>query len=1192
MGGNVRVVILVLAFAGAGLALWVGLGSVRPVQAPQHAPAQPLPQAESPAAEGKGEAPEDSTAEAIAAPAPEQPLARTSAAAESGAASPPVRRHFLKRGTFSITGTVLMPGGAPAGGAAVQAYQWDYLELPAAAWEPPKEIVVLETAEDGTFALEGVAQGGVALIATQAELGAEHRTYLTAWRPHETVTMRLEPRGTISGIVLREGEEPVEGARVFVHRLASLNGSSQGWHEQPARMSITETQADGAFMLSNLPNEAVVLGAKAKGFALTLSGGVEPGASGVRLILTQGASLEGRVTLKATGEPVAGAAVRAAETGMAKDFGEAESAEDGSFVLAGLLPGEYAVAAEHNGLLPAKLPLIVQARAGRPSGIRIELADGAAVSGRVYEAETEKGIQGAGVRWYISGASHMSTPLQTRTGETKTRGDGTYSFTGLPAATIAVGDVELPGYGHASHREQKQISMSPGGEIDGIDFPIALGAYLRGVVVDEDGTPVEGAQITARVQSSPGHEQLFSTSENGGRFVMRGAVAGQEFLLHAASGQRRSEPYGPVSVQDPGVDGIELRLSLDASGSIEGLVVDTRGNPVEGARVMAQGMEDRISQQDMSAADGSFMLASLPPGEYRLEYMYEGDWERRKDKRLTLEEGEARTGLRLELDERPNAAVSGQVVDTDGRGIANARVRGGGSSTLSDETGAFELKDLVEGQNTWISASHRDYSGGEAQQTSAPAHGIEIVLSARAQLAGRVVDSRTREPVTRFEAAWLERRRQEVSGWERQQLILFVNEDGAFYTDAAPSGDVTIYVEAKGYAEAFKQIAAAPGELTDDIEIRMQPANTVEGIVETETGEPVADALIFKGNVPHAWERQHASIARSMGDGAFRVESLDPGDNQLTAYHPLYAHGTGTVANGFVRIVMQSGGILEGVITLNGEPPRRAGLSYNTSHGDEQGAVQGDGAYRMTSVPPGPLTVRAFVEDPLAASGDGAGSWRNMERQAIIEAGKVTQLDFPFEAGSAVVQGLITVNGAPATEGHVTVESINGESRHARVDANGMYEVKRVAEGNAEVRASAHVDGTVLAGEQQISIAEGQVHIVNLDLKPMPSAVGRIANIPDGWTAGVLLVAPEVDIAAVVQNPSVNADSLMDMVERQDTADESGAFRIGNVQPGEYQAIAYALPPGATDPLRQAQYSITTVTIAEGQEEAAFDLAL
>lgn len=169
---------------------------------------------------------------------------------------------------------------------------------------------------------------------------------------------------------------------------------------------------------------------------------------------------------------------------------------------------------------------------------------------------------------------------------------------------------------------------------------------IRGRVVDGQGRPIVGAQVSARLTltllifASPGGYQLIpqrgrfeATTGTDGRFVVPGLTRGMYTVRVEApelAWRERSVPIGPNA------QSVDVELALDQGGEITGVVRDSDGKPIGGATVdptkwhhrTQSGAEVFTSPSGARAvqtnADGLYLLPSLQHGGYTLEFTAPG----------------------------------------------------------------------------------------------------------------------------------------------------------------------------------------------------------------------------------------------------------------------------------------------------------------------------------------------------------------------------------------------------------------------------------------------------------------------------------------------------------------------------------------------------------------------------------------
>jgi hypothetical protein len=170
-------------------------------------------------------------------------------------------------------------------------------------------------------------------------------------------------------------------------------------------------------------------------------------------------SIAGTITDSVTSQPIVGAKVMAGCCGMSATTGE-----DGTYIIEGVLAGDYTVKAMKCGAYVMKTyPTPVHVEEGQAvTGIDIALApmgggggDGS-ISGTVYDKATNAPIAGAKVMAGCCGGKYAMTAE-----------DGTYTITGLADGSYTVKAMKT-GYKCAMYPDP--VVITAGGAVTGIDF--------------------------------------------------------------------------------------------------------------------------------------------------------------------------------------------------------------------------------------------------------------------------------------------------------------------------------------------------------------------------------------------------------------------------------------------------------------------------------------------------------------------------------------------------------------------------------------------------------------------------------------------------------------------------------------------------------------------------------------------------
>jgi hypothetical protein len=211
---------------------------------------------------------------------------------------------------------------------------------------------------------------------------------------------------------------------------------------------------------------------------------------------------------------------------------------------------------------------------------------------------------------------------------TYSSGDGGFVLRGLPEGRFelcALAPPHPPGWfevevpAGAGPLELRLAARPPPLEV----LPEAPRSSLAGRVVPGGGSRVGGCQVL--LVPAPGGDPLAglvsrrATADEAGHFRVEELVHGDyEVLVLPPFAIASTGPELHRQDIRHGDDGQDLFLTLRC-GAIAGTLVDTAGEPLAGAAVLArlEGVPDAV-RAAASGADGGFRLEHLPPGSWRL----------------------------------------------------------------------------------------------------------------------------------------------------------------------------------------------------------------------------------------------------------------------------------------------------------------------------------------------------------------------------------------------------------------------------------------------------------------------------------------------------------------------------------------------------------------------------------------------
>lgn len=251
----------------------------------------------------------------------------------------------IKRTDRSVAGVVVDPDGKPIGGATVMATTDRDPKLPIS--KPPYSQARVTTMDDGSFKLDDFSEGTYALWATHPRFADGEARGVAAGATG--VRIQLERPASVSGVVASSDGRPIS-----TYQITLLPGPKAGETEDDKRRrlmgpamyespSLRVHEAGGAFSFSGLDEGTYELRVQtADGQVGTEEVALAAGErkQGLRIVMSAGAAVTGKVVDLETGQPIANARVFV----MASGNQHQETAdEQGAFTVRGLSPGAVTV---------------------------------------------------------------------------------------------------------------------------------------------------------------------------------------------------------------------------------------------------------------------------------------------------------------------------------------------------------------------------------------------------------------------------------------------------------------------------------------------------------------------------------------------------------------------------------------------------------------------------------------------------------------------------------------------------------------------------------------------------------------------------------------------------------------------------------------------------------------------------------
>jgi RNA polymerase sigma factor (sigma-70 family) len=788
-------------------------------------------------------------------------------------------------------------------------------------------------------------------------------------QPAPTAGARLE------GQVLDPEGRPVAGARVTV--------SAEGHPLQtsPGEGATQVSGADGTFRLEGLAPGRYVATALDDRWAGAFSSPLplQPGGLfRVTLRLTAGGeTLHGQI-LDDGGGPIPGARVQAELGYPFMNVGPRrhETAADaqGRYRLR-LPPREYVLKARAPGYAAAETTVALT----RPLRRDLRLLPAARLTGQVVDRASGQPVADAVVRL---AASHFGPGSPQRV---RSDAAGQFAFD-----AIEPGSYQLM----ASH--DRLVARGPGRSFDalesveGIVLALEPGLSVGGRITDPRGQGLSGVEL--RVVSfdlNEGAPVASARTGADGSYRVDGLLAGGYRLMVDGDALGFAREERPLDLT-PGPPR-KLDLQLKSAPRLTGRVLGVDGQPARGVLVQPD-VDEQARLIAMAPVltddDGGFAIAASGTDRLRLVAWAPGQGiarltvepagpARRQPVQLRLEAGGAITGRVRFTDGAPAAGVSVSATYQAGPAVVY-------DSDTTDSAGRFAIGSLGPGRyavqaqrkagpyNLWTSCDGPEAKLVEVaanQQATAP----DLVLARGGhRLAGVVLlPDGTPAAGARVVAARAAEGPSKPPG-HRLEHAASAGPDGRFALPDVEAGPLSVWVTLASLPELHRTGVESD---SDDLVLKLAPAASVEGSVKGSDGKPLS-GFVVSLLVPERGYDGGKEVARTTGEGAFRLDGLAAGSYQLRVRAPdggnavqAVSLGTGERKTGLQLVVREAASVTGRVLSVpSGKPLHGARVEVGLGSRVLEAESDSDGRFTLPGVPAGE-TVGLRVMGPSHSDG-------------------------------------------------------------------------------------------------------------------------------------------------------------------------------------------------------------------------------
>ncbi|MCM8785471.1 MAG: carboxypeptidase regulatory-like domain-containing protein [Candidatus Omnitrophica bacterium] len=342
--------------------------------------------------------------------------------------------------------------------------------------------------------------------------------------------------------------------------------------------------------------------------------------------------------------------------------------------------------------------------------------------------------------------------------------------------------------------------------------------------------------------------------------------------------------------------------------------------------------------------------------------------------------------------------------------------------------GRFTLRNVPEGNYTvLVNGSQPDSNSSVI--VSQGINQIEITITRKAKLSGRIIDSSTQLGIP--EAT--------INLFTSSNVFTTeTDENGFFILEGIPEGNGSLTIYAEGYISAEKELSFVAGETTSVVTY-LTLGGSIKGRVFDYNGAPVSEAIV---------KAFGTGVGSSYTDsqGNFEIKGLPTGNYIVVSDKQGYGANSISdinvvqpqITEGIILNLVQAGNLTGNITDKNtGQPVSNVVISTSSGDFEESFLSDSNGNFTFNNIRQG-LHTFWFV----------ASGYLVEKREISIEAGQTTNINIALNPGGTIEGRVQRETGSGVSGIEVILIQENGDLEITETDSNGNFGFDGLPFGN------------------------------------------------------------------------------------------------------------------------------------------------